>query len=315
METRELQIKPLFANALPPLTEDEFKQLEENILADGKVIFPLMTWHGFIADGHNRWKIIQKHPEIEYSTSELEAENEYAVLEWIYRTQIGKRNMTREQRNYAIGKMNEARKKSVGGNGENQYTVQLAQNGPIAKKQKSTAETIAKEIGVGTSTVKRAAQFAKGVDAIREVNPDAANKVLSGKSGVTNKLIQNVPNMEPDEVHEVVQDILDDTVREKASDQNKYYGNTAKGRAMRETIKQAYEPMRDYNADSTYNLDDMIEEITVNGERYIAQLHRTIEIHNEIMRQTDEGLTAVQNAINKILRGIREELPRYEEQR
>ena len=57
-----LTIDPEFEGKIPPLREEELKQLEENILADGVVINPLIVWDGVIVDGHNRYRILQKHP-------------------------------------------------------------------------------------------------------------------------------------------------------------------------------------------------------------------------------------------------------------
>ena len=39
-----LKIDPEFQSQIPPLTDDEFKQLEENILKEGKLISPLIVW-------------------------------------------------------------------------------------------------------------------------------------------------------------------------------------------------------------------------------------------------------------------------------
>ena len=44
----ELRIDPEFEGKIPPLTEEEFRQLEENILADGIVINPIIIWNGVI---------------------------------------------------------------------------------------------------------------------------------------------------------------------------------------------------------------------------------------------------------------------------
>ena len=38
-----LKIDPEFQNQIPPLTDDEYKQLEENILKEGKLISPLIV--------------------------------------------------------------------------------------------------------------------------------------------------------------------------------------------------------------------------------------------------------------------------------
>ena len=66
-----LKIDPEFQSQIPPLTDDEFKQLEENILKAGKLLSPLIVWNNTLVDGHNRYAILQKHPEIYFSTMPL----------------------------------------------------------------------------------------------------------------------------------------------------------------------------------------------------------------------------------------------------
>ena len=63
-----LKIDPEFQSQIPPLTDDEFKQLEENILKEGKLLSPLIVWNNTLVDGHSRYVILQKHPEIYFST-------------------------------------------------------------------------------------------------------------------------------------------------------------------------------------------------------------------------------------------------------
>src|SRR5699024_2435871 len=75
-----LTIDPEFANKIPPLREEELEQLEENILADGVVINPLIIWDGEIVDGHNRYRILQKHPEIQFTTYEKKFTDRYAAI-------------------------------------------------------------------------------------------------------------------------------------------------------------------------------------------------------------------------------------------
>lgn len=115
------RIDPEFENKIPPISEDEFKQLRENILTAGEVYEPLVVWDGVLVDGHNRWKVIQENPEVKWRTREMDFPDKWAAFEWMYKNQLGRRNLTDEQRTYMIGKMYEARKKSNGGNRGNQY--------------------------------------------------------------------------------------------------------------------------------------------------------------------------------------------------
>ena len=102
---RELRIDPEFRDKIPPLTDAEFEQLRENILKDGEVYEPICVWHGTIIDGHNRWKVIQENPEIPHRFKEMDFDDKWAAFEWMYRKQLGRRNLTDEQRTYMIGKM------------------------------------------------------------------------------------------------------------------------------------------------------------------------------------------------------------------
>lgn len=61
----ELIIDPEFVACIPPLSQDEFEQLEENILSSGKIYNPILVWNQTIVDGHNRYRILKRHPEIE----------------------------------------------------------------------------------------------------------------------------------------------------------------------------------------------------------------------------------------------------------
>jgi len=37
-----------FMRLIPPLLEEEYRQLEQNILAKGKLLNPIITWNGII---------------------------------------------------------------------------------------------------------------------------------------------------------------------------------------------------------------------------------------------------------------------------
>ena len=95
-----LKIDPEFQSQIPPLTDDEFKQLEENILKEGKLLSPLIVWNNTLVDGHNRYEIVQEHPEIYFSTMPLRFENREEAIAWICRNQLGRRNLSPEQKRY-----------------------------------------------------------------------------------------------------------------------------------------------------------------------------------------------------------------------
>jgi hypothetical protein len=92
----ELQIKDEFKKYIPPLTVEEFKQLEDNCIAEG-IRDAIVTWQGFIIDGHNRYEIAQKHG-LKFRIEEKEFEGENEVREWMILNQFGRRNLSNYQR-------------------------------------------------------------------------------------------------------------------------------------------------------------------------------------------------------------------------
>jgi site-specific DNA-methyltransferase (adenine-specific) len=76
---------------IPPLSNEEFKQLERNILEEG-IREPLITWNGILIDGHNRYRIAQEH-DMNYETLEKEFENLNDVKIWMVNNQLGRRNL------------------------------------------------------------------------------------------------------------------------------------------------------------------------------------------------------------------------------
>ena len=77
---------------IPPLSNEEFKQLERNILEEG-IREPLITWNGILIDGHNRYRIAQEH-DMNYETLEKEFENIFLVKVWMIYNQFGRRNLS-----------------------------------------------------------------------------------------------------------------------------------------------------------------------------------------------------------------------------
>ena len=62
-----------FQRLIPPLSADEFNQLEQNILQEG-IRDALVTWNGILIDGHNRYSIAKKH-NLPYKTVEMQFED------------------------------------------------------------------------------------------------------------------------------------------------------------------------------------------------------------------------------------------------
>ena len=198
----ELRIDPEFASRIPPLTDDEYQQLEANILEDGVVINPIIVWNGVIVDGHNRFRILENHPHIKYSIHEKSFDDRFEALAWICKTQLGRRNLTPVQKKYLVGKQYEAEKRCQGTN--NQYVQAKSESSQIGNFHSigKTCERIAKENGTSKNSVIRAESFAKAVDLADEIEPGIRSDILSRNIKATTKdveaIIQASPTERPD---------------------------------------------------------------------------------------------------------------------
>ena len=61
MKLSQLKIDPEFQSKIPPLQFEKEQQLERNIIAEGRLLNPIITWNGYILDGHTRYRILKKH--------------------------------------------------------------------------------------------------------------------------------------------------------------------------------------------------------------------------------------------------------------
>lgn len=87
-----------FRDILPPLSKEEYAELEKSVKEKG-VLSPILTWNGYIVDGHNRYAICQKNGITTFEVKEMQFGSKDEVLEWILSHQLGRRNLNDFQRN------------------------------------------------------------------------------------------------------------------------------------------------------------------------------------------------------------------------
>lgn len=158
------KIDPEIKSLLRPLRESEYLALEENIQQHG-CNDAVILWKekNVILDGHNRVEICRrlKKP---YRTKSKAFKDKHAAQVFVLAHQAARRNLSGDEisiirgHRYEVEKLTEGRPR---GNGK------LAQN-----EQVSTAEKLAEEYGVSRETIKRDAEFAKGIHVISLASDD-----------------------------------------------------------------------------------------------------------------------------------------------
>lgn len=172
----QLKIDPEFQSLLLPLPNEKFRQLEENIKADG-CMDALVIWNGTIVDGHNRYKICQENG-IPFNVEEKEFADRDEVVEWIIRNQFGRRDLSPAQRSELALRLKPVLQKQAK---ENQKISEGrgkkgSANSPNLNRT-DTREELAKVAGVSSNTLGRVEVIHK------KGTPEQIDRIRKGGKG------------------------------------------------------------------------------------------------------------------------------------
>lgn len=199
----ELEIHPRLQSALHVLAPDERAQLEANILADGRVLSPILYWHdgqrNWIVDGHNRYDIATRH-KIPFRAEPMPTlESLEDCLVWLCDHHLGRRHfMDKLTVRKLRGECYLRTKRGRGG--DHRAMAQIdplvgESQSPPPPPSKSTAETIAEQHKVSTATVKRDAKLVQSLD---KLAPKIRDKYESGDLKLSDDIIHALASVGPD---------------------------------------------------------------------------------------------------------------------
>lgn len=202
MATVVLKIDEDFKTLIRPLSQDEYLQLETNLLLDG-CREPIITWNGVIVDGHNRYEICKKH-NIPFAVQPKEFDCREEVIIWICSNQLGRRNISDETRKYLIGKryQNEKLIGSRNPTGNNQYTDDSASRDEVLSNDDRfrTASKLADEYHLSQVTVQKYGMYSRALDTIGKVEPSLVPKILSGSIKISHENVVALSKLNDDEI-------------------------------------------------------------------------------------------------------------------
>lgn len=279
---RQLEVRPEFRDKIPPLSADEYSRLEANILEDGEVREPIVVWGDIIIDGHNRWKIIRAHPEIPFKVKQMNFSDEWDAIAWMCKNQLGRRNLTDEQRTYLIGKQYEAQKMTSGGDRKSS-----AQSGHLIGGR--TKDIIAKEHGIGSASVQRAEQFSKGLDAAESASPGIKDAILSGGVKAPKSVIARIRDIPEDQRPAAVDAIKrGDAAAVFPPKKNKSRNPEGYSQRMREEnklISDVVSGLYDSERAVVHTVDHLLEDLEALTKDFIGKVNRSIEIFGETLNE------------------------------
>ena len=201
---KKLKIDPSFKSLIRPLNQQEYLQLEANLLSDG-CRDPIVTWNGVIIDGHNRYDICSRH-NIPFTCEEKDFSCREEAVAWICANQLGRRNLTDETKKYLIGLQYDNKKiantkKNV--DGKNQYIDMQNPDNRSSGYRNRTAQTIAEENNISHSTVEKYAIYSRAIKEIAKKSLELSSKILSGDYKVSHKNTLELANFPKEAIQRI----------------------------------------------------------------------------------------------------------------
>jgi hypothetical protein len=186
---------------IPPLATGEREQLEQNIVQFG-CKDPLIVWETtnkvltpdsptpesvsyVLLDGHNRYEICTKYS-LDFKITLVELRSMQHAQDFMIDHQLGRRNLSAEQMAYLRGMKYLSLKQNRGKYDRTESDTNHSGHSDHYEKKEKLSEQLATEFNVGEKTIRRDADFAKGVELLPK---DIKKEVLQGKSPLNKKAI------------------------------------------------------------------------------------------------------------------------------
>jgi hypothetical protein len=203
-QSNEPVIDTEFQSRIPPLTPEEENLLRESLLSEG-CRETIKTWGGKIIDGHHRFKWCNDL-NIAYKTEEVKglADRE-AVLDWIDRNQLGRRNLHHDTASLLRGRVLNREKQKVGR--PKDAEEKMSQSETIKKPTKSrTSKKLADKFGVSRATVDRDGAYAAAVDTLKPLVPELEAQVIRGEGPPRKQVVEaaKVAQESPEKAREIL---------------------------------------------------------------------------------------------------------------
>lgn len=314
-----IQIDKEFEALIPRLTDEEFSQLEKNVIEDG-CRDALVLWEDILVDGHNRYRICQKHG-IPFNTVQKEFANRDKAREWIILNQFGRRNLTAFQRSELALQL----KPVVKAEAKSNLVVSTggANPRPLQKSEKvapiHTDERIAKVAGVSRDTLRKAEVIKE------EGTSEQIQRARKGGQGNTvNAIFREImeSKADPDERKTCIKCGAEKALTDfypgrnvcKSCINTRHQYRDAKGEPVHiseeaQALEKQYgektiNDLYDQDREIVYGIDDLAEELGAIADTYIRQTGDCLSRNRGLM-EIDENTKKIMTVLSEAETAIR----------
>lgn len=176
-----------FQKLIPPLTDDEYRQLEENCIKEG-IREAILVWDRgddlVIVDGHNRYQIARKNG-LKWNHKVMKFESREDAKEWIIKNQFGRRNLSAYDRSILALKL----KPMIAEKAKKKQASHTEQGYQKSDKAEHTAKELAKVAGVSHDTIHKVEKIEA------EATPQVKQAVRDGKLSINQAYNSTFPKV------------------------------------------------------------------------------------------------------------------------
>lgn len=190
---KKLKINETFKKLIPPLTKEEFSQLEQNCIAEG-IREAIIIWNDMIIDGHNRYEISLMY-DLPFETNELYFKDENEVKEWMILNQFGRRNLSNYQRSILALQLEDVFKEKAKENLKLSEGKGKQKSAEVKVEPIETRKELAKVAQVSHDTIAK-------VKVIEAKAPEEIKEKLSSGEVSINQVYQDIKKEEKKELLE-----------------------------------------------------------------------------------------------------------------
>lgn len=227
---KKLQISPEFERLTVPASKEEISRLEDSLLHNGCKA-PIITWNGYIVDGHKRYRLCS-YEDITYDTCELGIQDRDDVIIYLCKERLTFAKRSSPTYHYLIGK----------------WYLSLKEKGNMMP---SAVSTVASEIGLSKSTVQRDGEYALAIDMIAERDFELYQFIIMGKAAMPKKEVHKISEMDNAEFYNTKYSLMgkdtkmrNRTVRKRSTRKEMLRMPTSGNITLQTAIKEmpAYDP-------------------------------------------------------------------------
>ena len=213
----QLKIDEEFRTIIPPLTEDEYTNLERSLRTEG-CRDAIRVWDNVIVDGHNRYEICQRWA-IPFQVVRLTFTSREEAISWICLNQLSRRNLTREAYKYLIGKRYDAEKIACCNRNNSGQFLPIGHRITERNEQviaKRTSRKLAGEYHLSHATIERYGEYSRSLDRIEKEKPGVLPSLLSGKYRISHRNLTFLSKLPGEAIGTVIEKI------QSAEDENQH---------------------------------------------------------------------------------------------